>query len=107
MSYWRLRVAKTVDFRLVEVIVRMAMLACDVAYIAIFRSIDSRIPTGRRTRGALNSQVRCQSRQKTVRNWLLSINGKTGAKHRSEEHTSELQSHLNLVCRLLLEKKKK
>src|SRR5260370_26863201 len=27
--------------------------------------------------------------------------------HRSEEHTSELQSHLNLVCRLLLEKKKK
>src|SRR5260370_23977622 len=27
-------------------------------------------------------------------------------KDRSEEHTSELQSHLNLVCRLLLEKKK-
>src|SRR4051812_50001091 len=32
-----------------------------------------------------------------------------GAKEteRSEEHTSELQSHVNLVCRLLLEKKKK
>src|SRR5260370_20812309 len=30
-----------------------------------------------------------------------------GRPHRSEEHTSELQSHLNLVCRLLLEKKKK
>src|SRR5207237_7559787 len=27
-------------------------------------------------------------------------------RERSEEHTSELQSHLNLVCRLLLEKKK-
>src|SRR5260370_25987091 len=27
-------------------------------------------------------------------------------KARSEEHTSELQSHLNIVCRLLLEKKK-
>src|SRR4030066_1002991 len=27
------------------------------------------------------------------------------SEHRSEEHTSELQSHLNLVCRLLLEKK--
>ena len=27
--------------------------------------------------------------------------------HRSEEHTSELQSRRNLVCRLLLEKKKK
>src|SRR2546422_8347917 len=30
--------------------------------------------------------------------------GSTG--HRSEEHTSELQSRLHLVCRLLLEKKK-
>src|SRR5260370_27091196 len=29
-----------------------------------------------------------------------------GRRARSEEHTSELQSHLNLVCRLLLEKKK-
>src|SRR5260370_15620392 len=29
-----------------------------------------------------------------------------GIELRSEEHTSELQSHLNLVCRLLLEKKK-
>src|SRR5690242_20939993 len=29
------------------------------------------------------------------------------ASGRSEEHTSELQSHVNLVCRLLLEKKKK
>src|SRR6266571_7879944 len=28
------------------------------------------------------------------------------ARARSEEHTSELQSHVNLVCRLLLEKKK-
>src|SRR5438132_9919386 len=28
-------------------------------------------------------------------------------RHRSEEHTSELQSHSDLVCRLLLEKKKK
>src|SRR4051812_49690897 len=28
------------------------------------------------------------------------------AGRRSEEHTSELQSHVNLVCRLLLEKKK-
>src|SRR2546429_6993507 len=28
-------------------------------------------------------------------------------RHRSEEHTSELQSRLHLVCRLLLEKKKR
>src|SRR5260370_22898034 len=31
--------------------------------------------------------------------------GKPDSTPRSEEHTSELQSHLNLVCRLLLEKK--
>src|SRR2546422_4540001 len=33
--------------------------------------------------------------------------GKIDQKTRSEEHTSELQSRLHLVCRLLLEKKKK
>src|SRR5215213_7684573 len=33
--------------------------------------------------------------------------GRFGAPGRSEEHTSELQSLTNLVCRLLLEKKKK
>src|SRR5207248_6497841 len=31
----------------------------------------------------------------------------TGVRNRSEEHTSELQSPYDLVCRLLLEKKKK
>src|SRR2546430_6366913 len=31
----------------------------------------------------------------------------SGSRARSEEHTSELQSQSNLVCRLLLEKKKK
>src|SRR2546430_10154018 len=33
--------------------------------------------------------------------------GETAEQARSEEHTSELQSQSNLVCRLLLEKKKK
>src|SRR2546429_5105550 len=33
--------------------------------------------------------------------------GVAGSGYRSEEHTSELQSRLHLVCRLLLEKKKK
>src|SRR5260370_42650966 len=42
--------------------------------------------------------------QKSARQpWISMVHGS----HRSEEHTSELQSHLNLVCRLLLEKKKK
>src|SRR5690242_20890775 len=36
------------------------------------------------------------------RTWLVALDSATGS--RSEEHTSELQSHVNLVCRLLLEK---
>src|SRR5256885_7776416 len=35
------------------------------------------------------------------------VGGQRPAEERSEEHTSELQSPCNLVCRLLLEKKKK
>src|SRR2546430_4288564 len=37
---------------------------------------------------------------------VLGFLGPNGAGKRSEEHTSELQSQSNLVCRLLLEKKK-
>src|SRR5689334_24491194 len=39
------------------------------------------------------------------RDWLLGLT--YSAEKRSEEHTSELQSQFHLVCRLLLEKKKK
>src|SRR2546430_16980493 len=38
---------------------------------------------------------------------LLQAMHRNPVAHRSEEHTSELQSQSNLVCRLLLEKKKK
>src|SRR5690242_21613325 len=37
---------------------------------------------------------------------VVGVSRRTEVK-RSEEHTSELQSHVNLVCRLLLEKKNK
>src|SRR5436190_10302635 len=43
-------------------------------------------------------------------NWGIARDWSETARHRdsrSEEHTSELQSHSDLVCRLLLEKKKK
>src|SRR5260370_21206050 len=43
----------------------------------------------------------CPPRRKCFRKHLRIL-----IRKRSEEHTSELQSHLNLVCRLLLEKKK-
>src|SRR5205085_4130964 len=42
-----------------------------------------------------------------VRLVLFAVNGFETLRERSEEHTSELQSQSNLVCRLLLEKKKK
>src|SRR2546430_9740440 len=47
-----------------------------------------------------NQTLGCLSQP--VMTWRLSTRG-----NRSEEHTSELQSQSNLVCRLLLEKKKK
>src|SRR5256885_2956261 len=46
------------------------------------------------------------SRQAKVRSTLHVESVGKEAKNRSEEHTSELQSPCNLVCRLLLEKKK-
>src|SRR3712207_7178993 len=39
-------------------------------------------------------------------NWAPSVATRIVCVHRSEEHTSELQSRQYLVCRLLLEKKK-
>src|SRR5207237_10466343 len=52
-----------------------------------------------RHRGTRWSTCRARAAPKTS-----SVKGSRVA--RSEEHTSELQSHLNIVCRLLLEKKK-
>src|SRR5690242_21055706 len=46
---------------------------------------------------------RAQEIEQPVRQELV---GELPLALRSEEHTSELQSHVNLVCRLLLEKKK-
>src|SRR2546430_4005682 len=56
-------------------------------YTTLFRSL-SPLPRGR-----------CESCHRA--------SARSGSGSRSEEHTSELQSQSNLVCRLLLEKKKK
>src|SRR5690242_21413940 len=53
-------------------------------------------PTGRSSPAAGSRTLRCAGFSRT----------RTASCYRSEEHTSELQSHVNLVCRLLLEKKK-
>src|SRR5260370_32400522 len=53
-------------------------------------------PSGNGVPDCFQRAVRCDGKYKLEHS----------RKRRSEEHTSELQSHLNLVCRLLLEKKK-
>src|SRR2546430_13318879 len=72
-------------------------------YTTLFRSqhpgVQPQILVARRQRGArFHDPLLCG---------LLPLRrGAGGDRQRSEEHTSELQSQSNLVCRLLLEKKK-
>src|SRR5260221_9567282 len=67
-------------------------------YTTLFRSYDTGLVKPRELRFG---QVRDVARD------LLGPEEITRDISRSEEHTSELQSHSDLVCRLLLEKKKK
>src|SRR2546429_4114701 len=50
--------------------------------------------------------VRVETTEATQSNARIDGDGRPSVIQRSEEHTSELQSRLHLVCRLLLEKKK-
>src|SRR4051812_49844515 len=69
-------------------------------YTTLFRS---RSPAAH---GATGPRARARARRATF-SFDLALPGTYIARsNRSEEHTSELQSHVNLVCRLLLEKKK-
>src|SRR3989454_6786918 len=76
-------------------------------YTTLFRSIlharDDEHPRGAREVAA-GAQERQVFRQRAVPTPALPGHRPS---RRSEEHTSELQSPCNLVCRLLLEKKKK
>src|SRR5260370_23476807 len=68
-------------------------------YTTLFRSLDL---------NKLMARLTPKTRQaiQFVKLDGLSVSEAAERSGRSEEHTSELQSHLNLVCRLLLEKKK-
>src|SRR5260370_37804797 len=66
-------------------------------YTTLFRSRTAEVRAGP------SPDRRAVCRVDAVRGPALLVRG---LRRRSEEHTSELQSHLNLVCRLLLEKKK-
>src|SRR3712207_7233767 len=83
-------------------------------YTTLFRS---HTPYGHRLRGTGGTQLLAQSRHVRLepeRVGLRDVSPGEGQQRvvfhdllRSEEHTSELQSRQYLVCRLLLEKKKK
>src|SRR2546422_4490509 len=75
---------------------------------------DERHEDARRAEAALQpvslaerglKRMQCVAR--AVSEALHGLDRRTASASRSEEHTSELQSRLHLVCRLLLEKKKK
>src|SRR2546427_5213679 len=75
-------------------------------YTTLFRS--------RAAHGSLRNADARASKNGSIWSRSQSSASRSGARHRwcqsarrSEEHTSELQSQSNLVCRLLLEKKKK
>src|SRR5947207_3749533 len=69
-------------------------------YTTLFRSCDAAIDRHERS---LRPGVRLRHRPRPPRN-CHEDRGAAGAQSRSEEHTSELQSHSDLVCRLLLVK---
>src|SRR5438132_8153293 len=75
-------------------------------YTTLFRSGRVRCPPapGERRRRAAGLP---RDRNGAAAALVAGTASRVGRGRRSEEHTSELQSHSDLVCRLLLEKKKK
>src|SRR5260370_4388275 len=73
-------------------------------YTTLFRSR----PAGDLAAARSATRARGEHRTRRFRHRLFEpeLKSSSAMLTRSEEHTSELQSHLNLVCRLLLEKKK-
>src|SRR5260370_27047746 len=76
-------------------------------YTTLFRSRHSKSSKAASSRRVSQRWSKCASVTSSAPCGLTSIRScpMTEEVTRSEEHTSELQSHLNLVCRLLLEKK--
>src|SRR2546426_6512456 len=75
-------------------------------YTTLFRSHGPRHRENPRAdRGTDHDEDQVAQREDAAE--LVHLRSCRSARERSEEHTSELQSPCNLVCRLLLEKKKK
>src|SRR5256885_8276863 len=78
-------------------------------YTTLFRSHSNRA-SSRRARNRASVEVRGETRATALPpapRSTVAARLRASSQSRSEEHTSELQSPCNLVCRLLLEKKKK
>src|SRR5687768_17840317 len=77
-------------------------------YTTLFRSLIDKLGQGKTLifvhKSHIDDELQVRAHQLVNR---FGIPGLDFLKDRSEEHTSELQSRLHLVCRLLLEKKKK
>src|SRR5260221_3920674 len=98
---------RRIEARLTELKIELPQTGIPLAnYVNFVQSGDLLFVAGqvcqwngeRRFIGKLGREVSLEQGQQAAR--LCGLN-------RSEEHTSELQSHSDLVCRLLLEKKKK
>src|SRR3712207_8723103 len=80
-------------------------------YTTLFRSFTARLGISQQTTSFVNeNRVSTLGSLKGLRVLIAedsAVNMMIARKFRSEEHTSELQSRQYLVCRLLLEKKKK
>src|SRR5260370_16687265 len=74
-------------------------------YTTLFRSVRRGKAEGAAPAGPAHDLTLRRVRPPEQPRRTLEVAGLEGGADRSEEHTSELQSHLNLVCRLLLEKK--
>src|SRR2546430_13341299 len=75
-------------------------------YTTLFRSTSSRAAISVTCLAAAEADAD-PSRAAAAASNCAALLASIASKARSEEHTSELQSQSNLVCRLLLEKKKK
>src|SRR5687768_17933389 len=74
-------------------------------YTTLFRSV---LHDGETLEAPLHHEVQCVAeRGLRAHRRHVAVGHVADGEPRSEEHTSELQSRLHLVCRLLLEKKKK
>src|SRR5690242_21242690 len=77
--------------------------------VGLYRPVHVKTLRSQKLRMLLTHRKLLQSKAIAIENDLRATLRNFGLKvgmGRSEEHTSELQSHVNLVCRLLLEKKK-